>query len=83
MSAALHHLYAERAAYQLPLYTVRQAAHLTGLPLATTAKWAEPEAHLLVRQPGATSLSFLNLVELHVLAAIRRHYQVSLRNCLS
>lgn len=78
MSTDLHHLYAGRAAYRLPLYTVRQAAQLLGLPLATTAQWLTPEAQLLVRQPGSTGLSFLNLVELHVLAAIRRYHHVPL-----
>lgn len=78
MSAALHQLYTDRAAYRLPLYTVRQAAHLAGLPLATAARWTATAAGLLVQPPGEAGLSFLNLVELHVLAAIRRHHQVPL-----
>lgn len=78
MSNALEQLYASRAAYRLPLYTVRQAAHLVGLPLATTARWVAPQTGLLVRPEDATALSFLNLVELHVLAAIRHLYQLPL-----
>lgn len=78
MSDALQELYASQAAYRLPLYTVQQAAHLTGLPLKTTARWAAAETGLLVRQSGKAGLSFLNLVELHVLAAIRRLHRVPL-----
>ncbi len=78
MLTDLHQLYDEQAAYRLPLYTVRQAAHLLGLPIATTAEWVAPKAQLLVRQPESTALSFLNLVELHVLAAIRRYHRVPL-----
>lgn len=78
MSDTLQQLYAGHAAYKLPLYTVRQAAYLTGLPRATTARWAAADTGLLIRQPDATGLSFLNLVELHVLAAIRRLHQLPL-----
>ncbi|AMR27220.1 hypothetical protein A0257_08985 [Hymenobacter psoromatis] len=78
MSDALQELYASQAAYRLPLYTVQQTAHLTGLPLQTTARWAAAGTGLLVRQPGKAGLSFLNLVELHVLAAIRRLHRIPL-----
>ena len=78
MPDALHQLYDSHLAYRLPLYTVQQAAHLTGLPLKTAARWTAAETGLLVRQPGKGGLSFLNLVELHVLAALRHYHRVPL-----
>ncbi|RZK30620.1 MAG: DUF433 domain-containing protein [Hymenobacter sp.] len=78
MSDTLQSLYAGQAVYRLPLYTVRQAAHLTGLPLATAARWTATDTGLLIRTQGETGLSFLNLIELHVLAAIRRLHQLPL-----
>ena len=79
MTAALHQLYDNRAAYRLPVYSVRQAAHLTGLPAATVQTWTKSAAEPLIQKSERGKLSFLNLVELHVLAAIRQHHQVPLR----
>lgn len=76
----LHQLYADREAYRLPVYSVRQAAHLTGLPVATVVEWRKIRPAAAAPPPekpeGGVSLSFLDLVELHLLAAIRHHRRV-------
>ncbi len=71
----LHQLYADREAYRLPVYSVRQAAQLTGLSAATITEWRKvcPPIALAQKVEGGVSLSFLDLVELHLLAAIRHH----------
>jgi uncharacterized protein (DUF433 family) len=64
----------------LPAYTIGEAAHHLSVPAATVRYWAkgqdgyQPLIDVPDHQP--TLLSFLNLVELHVLAAIRRKHTV-------
>ncbi len=63
-------------------YTISEAAHYLTVPAATIRYWSvgrdghEP----LITVPGRspTLLSFLNLAELHVLAAIRRKHKVKM-----
>ena len=78
MSQRLNQMYSTREAYRLPLYTLRQAAHLTGLANATVRSWTQTADTGLIQPAAAGGLSFLNLVELHVLASIRKHHQLSL-----
>ncbi|MCL6546349.1 MAG: DUF433 domain-containing protein [Bryobacteraceae bacterium] len=73
-----------------PAYAVPEAAHYLRLPVATLRSWvagrlypvsgqrrrSKPVVHL--DDPKRRFLSFLNLVEAHVLAAIRRRYGVQL-----
>lgn len=65
---------------ELPAYTIAEAAHYLSVPKATIRYWArgQDKYQSLVEVPGSspTLLSFLNLVELHVLAAIRRKHAV-------
>lgn len=65
---------------ELPAYTVAEAAHYLSVPNATIRYWAtgQGEYPSLIQVPASkpTLLSFLNLVELHVLAAIRRKHDV-------
>lgn len=75
----------------LPAYTVGEAAHYLRLPVATVRAWAVgrsyptrggatrslPVLGLRVRRPPM--LSFLNLAEVHVLAAITRDHDVPLQ----
>lgn len=68
-----------------PSYTIAEAARCLGLPAATVRRWSSPRASrppLIVPPPRSAPrpvlLSFFNLVELHVLAAIRRGHIVSL-----
>ncbi|MBK9261051.1 MAG: DUF433 domain-containing protein [Polyangiaceae bacterium] len=77
----------------LPIYTVPDAAHYLRIPPSTLKSWvvgrpyrtksgvrhAEP----LIRTPGAGSprlLSFFNVVEAHILSALRRVHQVPMEN---
>ena len=65
----------------LPAYSVAEAAHHLSVPPATIRYWAIGQGPYLalievpeVPKGEPTLLSFLNLVELHVLAAIRRKH---------
>ncbi|MDH3692291.1 MAG: DUF433 domain-containing protein [Gammaproteobacteria bacterium] len=64
----------------LPAYSIAEAAHYLSVPAATTRYWATGQgpypALIDVPDNHPTLLSFLNLVELHVLAAIRRKHTV-------
>lgn len=81
----------------VPAYSVAEAAHYLRMPEETLRSWvvgrlypaggqskrSRPLIHL--DDPKKQYLSFINLVEAHVLAAIRRHYGVKLpkvRNAL-
>src|SRR3989442_1018316 len=75
---------------ELPSYGVMEAAHYLRIPPATIRDWvsgryyptqsgrkfSKPIIHL--PDPDLKSLSFMNLVEVHVLDAIRRKYNISL-----
>ena len=73
-----------------PAYSVAEAAHYLRMPKETLRTWIAgrfyPVADQLKRSqplirwddPGKQYLSFINLVEAHVLAAIRRHHGVKL-----
>jgi uncharacterized protein (DUF433 family) len=80
-----------------PAYTFSEAARYLRLPVATLRTWflgyksigpngAPKHAPGLIAPCSKSHLSFFNLVEAHVLAAIRRQHQVSppkVRNALS
>jgi uncharacterized protein (DUF433 family) len=63
-----------------PAYTFGEAAHYLRLPKSTLRAWClgQQQFRSIIRLDGRPSegLSFLNLVEAHVLAAIRRAYHV-------
>ncbi len=67
---------------ECPAYTITEVAHYLAVPAATIRCWAagrgdyRPLIALQDRKP--VLLSFLNLAELHVLAAIRRQHAVSM-----
>ena len=77
---------------EMPAYTLPEAAHYTGVPLATLRSWVMGRHYptgegakffmpIIVRpDPEKSLLSFINLVECHVLAAIRRQHQVPIYN---
>lgn len=64
----------------LPSYTVLEAAHYLSVPAPTVRYWATGQGDYLplieVAEHTPVLLSFINLVELHVLAAIRRKHTV-------
>jgi uncharacterized protein (DUF433 family) len=63
-------------------YSLAEAAHYVNLPLTTLRAWClgQPGFKAVIRLDGKNpwALSFLNLVEAHVLAAIRREHKVPL-----
>lgn len=65
-----------------PAYTLGAVAHYLELPDATVRYWAfGRERHapvILVADPKGRILSFRNLVEIHVLSAVRRQHRVTL-----
>ena len=67
----------------LPAYTIAEAGHYLGVPVATVRSWvagARPQGPLLeVPTSTPTLLSFFNLAELHVISAIRRGHGVRMR----
>lgn len=70
---------------ELPSYTVSEVAHYLTVPPPTIRYWSvgrgpyEPLIELPGCSPNSpTLLSFFNLVELHVLAAIRRKHGVAM-----
>ena len=71
----------------VPIYSIPEAAGHLGLPVPTIRSWAtggqnkSPAPMPLVQPAGSepTALSFVNLVELHVLAALRRKHGISMQ----
>ena len=67
---------------ELPAYTVREAAHYLLVPAPTVRYWAVGRDSWLplidVPAHDPVLLSFINLVELHVLASIRREHRVTM-----
>ena len=73
-----------------PAYSVAAAAHYLKLPKATLRAWVSGRTYttateskfskplIAIADPAGGYLSFVNLVEVHVLAAIRRHHGVQL-----
>jgi uncharacterized protein (DUF433 family) len=75
-------IYGGRGPLDAPAYTLAAAAHHLGLPGNTVRYWAlGRDAYkpvILIADPAEKLLSFRNLVELHVLSAVRRQHNVSL-----
>ena len=67
---------------ELPAYTISEAAHYLTVPAAAIRDWSvgRPNCAPLIKIPARrpTLLSFTNLTELHVLAAIRRKHEVKM-----
>jgi uncharacterized protein (DUF433 family) len=74
-----------------PAYSFLEAAHYLNLPVSTLSSWFRGQTYKhndevrrfqpVIRLDGrpGEGLSFLNLVEAHVLAAIRREHRISLQ----
>lgn len=72
-------------------YSIGEAAHLLRLPPSTVRVWVRGQAYrtrsgnraaapvIRLDDPRKRTLSFRNLVELHVLASLRRTHRISLR----
>lgn len=67
---------------EAPAYTISEAAHYLTVAATTIRYWSVGRGSYapLIKVPKGepTLLSFLNLTELHVLAAIRRKYEVKM-----
>jgi uncharacterized protein (DUF433 family) len=68
---------------ELPAYAISEASHYLTIPVSTLRYWAagrpgESSPLIEASQPSPLVLSFRNLVELHVLGAMRREFQVTL-----
>ena len=65
-----------------PAYTIQEAAHYLIVPKATIRYWSVGRGNykplIVVPEHSPPQLSFLNLAELHILAAIRRKYVVKM-----
>jgi len=85
-------LYNGRDPREVPAYTIADASHLSGVPEQTLRSWVSGRSYPrqkgsgyfapLLERPDESSplLSFVNVIEAHVLAAIRRSHGVPLRN---
>lgn len=85
-------IYGGRDPVELPAYSIQEVARLVRIPQATVRSWvlgrryptAEDRRKLFepvvrIADPASRSLSFRNLIELHVLSAIRRDHGVRLK----
>jgi uncharacterized protein (DUF433 family) len=80
---------------ELPSYGITEAAHYLRLPLATLRSWVRGRHYpteagrkyfkpvIELPDPEFGALSFVNLVEAHVLSAIRREHHIPLPNVRS
>jgi len=80
----------EQDVRELPAYGVAEAAHYLLLPRATLRSWVAGMSYGSDRErrffkpviqpatPSPVALSFINLIEAHVLAAIRRKHRVDM-----
>lgn len=85
-------MYAGRDPTEVPAYSFPDAARILRVPASTVRAWSLGQGRrderglrpfepvILMDDPEARFLSFRNLVELHVLTAIRRQYGISLQN---
>lgn len=69
---------------EAPAYRLSEAAHYLGLSPSTLRAWTLGQRGfkpvIAIADPQAKTLSFVNLVEAHVLAAIRRKHGVTLQS---
>ncbi len=85
-------IYGGLSPVDLPAYSIRDASHYLRIPTATLRSWAvgrsyptgsgpkkfHPLIHLAQQPRESRLLSFTNLVEAHVLAAVRRFHRIPL-----
>ncbi len=85
-------IYGGKDPAEIPAYSVQEAARWLGVPISTVRAWAVGRRQksgdktewyqpvIQIVDPDERLISFRNLVELHVLAGIRRQHGVSLQN---
>jgi len=90
-AAGAQDLYGGRNPHEIPIYSTVEAAHDLRIPENTIRSWVYGRNYRTRRGDRRTqpvvapadprgTLSFVNLVELHVLGAIRRQHQVDMKN---
>lgn len=90
MVVAKFRLYDGRDPREIPAYMLSEAARYTGVPFNTLRSWVSGRSYstdrgtkysepLIIRPDGVENLlSFTNLIEAHVLNAIRRKHEVAM-----
>ena len=81
-------LYGGRDPADVPAYRLPEAASMVGLPTSTLRSWVrgrsfplrdgQGRSEPIIIAPDDRALSFTNVVEAHVLAAMRRRYDLDL-----
>ncbi len=83
-------LYNGRDPREIPAYLLKEAAHYTAVPVGTLRDWTTGGTYttatgrsrsrplIVLPQKGVPLLSFVNLVEVHVLSAIRRKHRIAM-----
>ncbi|MGH9713560.1 MAG: DUF433 domain-containing protein [Candidatus Acidiferrales bacterium] len=89
--AAIKDIYGGDDPRELPAYSIGEAAHYLLIPEATLRSWVKGRKYpvkagqhffkpvLILPNPSRLQLSFINLVEAHVLDAIRRQHDIPLK----
>lgn len=91
MTVVKFKFYDGRDPREIPAYLLVEAAHYTGVPVATIRDWTAGGAYqtatgvrkrsqplVVLPEKGLPMLSFINLVEIHVLSAIRRKHRIAM-----
>lgn len=85
-------IYGDKDPRESPIYTVTEGAKYLRIPIATLRSWVSGRQYPtrgtrgyfepLIQRPNLSpsQLSFNNLVEAHILRALRLRYQVSIKN---
>jgi uncharacterized protein (DUF433 family) len=88
---AIPEIYGGEDPRELPAYSIAEAAHYLLIPPATLRSWMLGRKYpvkagqhffkpvLILPNPSRPQLSFINLVEAHVLDAIRRQHEIPLK----
>jgi uncharacterized protein (DUF433 family) len=90
-SAPTIDLYGGRSPREIPVYSTGEAAHYLRIPENTIRSWVRGRAYptsrgqrrasaIVAPAEAARGLSFINLLELHVLGAIRRQHHVDMKH---
>jgi uncharacterized protein (DUF433 family) len=72
-------LYRGRDPRDIPTYTLPDAAHLTGVAATTLLYWIKTRPVVRRPDPASPLLTFTTVIELYVLATLRRKHGISLR----
>jgi uncharacterized protein (DUF433 family) len=84
-------VYGGRSPREIPIYTVSEAAHYLRIPENTIRSWVYGRGYptsgglrrarpIVPPADPLRGLSFVNLLELHVLGAIRRQHKIDMKN---